>query len=133
MRHSSLRSATIVMLGVLAVLGFVLGPVVAPSPALAQQASFICTEVIGFSQTEQWYDAGFISSIPNPGTWQLRWYSGGEVDFWADPNFTGWGAGSLVSHCSQNSSTPDRVVMNVSGDYQSDPNWWAQQTAQVIQ
>ena len=104
---------------------------------------FSCSEVIGFSETQQWYmgtgtvgasnNGGFIGSIPNPSNWQLRWYSGGSVDLWADPNFAGWGSGSLVTNCSQNSASPDRVVMNVSGNYNNDPNWWATETRLVIQ
>src|SRR5260370_10914042 len=48
--------------------------------AMAQQASFTCTEVIGFSQTDQWYEAGFISSVPDAGAWQIRWTDGASID-----------------------------------------------------
>ncbi len=102
-----------------------------PRAATAQSGS-TCTEFIGFSQTEQYYLSGFIHSVPNPGGWQLRWFSGGSVDLWADRGYSGWGGGALVSHCAQSSSNPDRVVLNVSGDYNTDPNWWAQQTSRVI-
>src|SRR5258708_6719079 len=87
-----------------------------PQAAAAQSAS-TCTEFIGFSETEQYYVTGFINSVPNPGAWQLRWFSGGSVDLWADRGYGGWGGSALVTHCAQSSSSPDRVVMNVSGDY----------------
>src|SRR5258708_30441836 len=89
----------------------------------AQQAPITCTEVIGFSQTDQWYEGGFIQSVANPGNWQLRWYSGGSVDLWADPNSAAWSSSSRVGQCSQNSGAPDRIVFQVSGEYTPDPNW----------
>src|ERR1700730_4135136 len=89
-----------VLSGFVVLLGLALAPTLAPDlssgQVLAQQASSTCTEIIGFSQTEGWYDGGFSASVPNPGNWQLRWYSGGSVDFWADPNFAGWAPGALV-------------------------------------
>jgi hypothetical protein len=100
--------------------------------ALAQQASFTCTEVIGFSQTDQWYEAGFITSVPDAGAWQIRWTDGASIDRWADSSDWVWDPANLQSNCSQSSSSPDRVVLTVSGDYQSDPNWWAQQTQGAI-
>jgi hypothetical protein len=99
----------------------------------AQQAPFVCTEVIGFSVTESWYNGGFIGSTPNPGNWQLRWFSGGSIDQWAaGAGFPGWNAEYLVTRCNQSSDRPDRVVLQVSGQYNSDPNWWAQQTGYAI-
>src|SRR5438445_13676726 len=72
--------------------------------AAAQQAAYTCTEVIGFSETDQWYEGGFISNVPNPGNWQLRWFSGGSIDQWAAGGgnflaggFPGWYAQYLVS------------------------------------
>jgi hypothetical protein len=131
MQQNRLPSAAVAG-GILVLIGLSLASSLSVAPAMAQ-ATFTCTEVIGFSQTTGWYQGGFISSIPDSGNWQLRWYSGGSVDLWADPNFGGWSPSALVSRCSQGSSTPDRVVMNVSGDYNADPNWWARQTHQVIQ
>src|SRR5438067_1934276 len=82
--------------------------------ATAQQSSFSCTEVIGFSQTDQWYEGGFVGSTQNSGAWQLRWFSGGSIDQWAaSAGFPGWDSQYLVSHCSQNSSSPDRVVLQI--------------------
>src|SRR5205814_5359751 len=76
-----------------------------PQGVAAQSAS-TCTEFIGFSQTEQFYVTGFIHGVSNPGSWQLRWFSGGSVDLWADRGYGGWGGSALVSHCAQNSGSP---------------------------
>jgi hypothetical protein len=103
------------------------------TPTPIPPTGFTCTEIIGFSETEQWYDGGFIAAVPNPGNWQLRWYSGGSIDQWAiGGSFAGWSTSSLVSHCASGSSAPDRVILNVSGDYNTDASWWARQTQTVI-
>ena len=101
-----------------------------PAHVAAQSSGFACSEMLGFSETAQWYD-GFIAAVPDPGSWQLRWTSGGSVDLWANPNYNGWSGGALTTHC-RNGASPDRVVLNISGDYQTDPNWWAAETSQVI-
>ena len=101
-------------------------------PAAAQAGQFTCSEMLGFSETAQWYD-GFVAAIPDPAAWQLRWSSGGSVDLWADPNYSGWGPSALTTRCRNGSSSPDRVVLNISGDYQTDPSWWAAKTSQVIE
>ncbi len=95
-----------------------------------QIAAFECTQVIGFSQTNQWYSAGFESAVDN-SRWQLLWNSGASINRWADPNYEGWSR-SLVSPCSQGQGSPDRVLLTISGDFQSDPNRWAQQINAVI-
>ena len=125
-RRSSQRVTSRVRIGrrlsaaasALALLLALAGPNVASA-----QATPVCTEFIGFSETEQFYVTGFIHSVPNPGGYQLRWFSGGSVDLWADRGYGGWGSSALVTHCASGSGSPDRVVMNVSGDYQTDPNW----------
>src|SRR5579859_2920075 len=38
------------------------------SSVAAQAAPFVCNEMLGFSETQEWYDAGFHPSIPNPGS-----------------------------------------------------------------
>jgi hypothetical protein len=96
------------------------------------QVGATCTEVIGFSQTDQWYEAGFISGVPDAGAWQIRWTDGASIDRWADTTDSVWDLRNLVSHCRQSSSAPDLVVLNVSGDYHAEPTWWTQQTARAI-
>jgi hypothetical protein len=99
--------------------------------ANAQQASFTCTEIVGFSQTMQWYFAGFPQATGNPGGWQLRWQGAASIDAWADPNYSGWQPAYQVNSCSSGGN-PDRVLLNISGDYNSDVNWWVQQISAAI-
>src|SRR5436190_1560835 len=82
------------------------------------EAASACTQIVGFSQTMQWYFAGFQSAVGNPVGWELRWVGGGSIGNWADPSYQGWTNDSnQVDGCSQNSSTPDRGLLNISGDY----------------
>ena len=106
---------------------------IAPTPT-PNPAGFTCTEVVGFSVTNSWYTNGFIQSVPDPQRWQLRWWSGGSIDQWAAGSaFSGWtDSNNLITHCSSGSSAPDRVVINISGDFNTDPNWWMNETKQVI-
>jgi hypothetical protein len=104
----------------------------APASAAAQAGGFTCTEVIGYSQTAQWFNGGFAPLARN-GQWQLRWFSGGSIDQWAaGAGFPGWDSQYLVSHCASNSNTPDRVVLDVTGDYRTDPTWWSTQAGLAI-
>jgi hypothetical protein len=114
-------------------------PTVVPTPTPTSGSSTVagCTEVIGFSQTYQWYFGGspsydqFLSQLP-PGSTQLRWEGGAAIDSWADPTFTGWTSlGS--SACTRNSSNPDRVVITITaGAFVSDVGWWRQEISAVI-
>jgi hypothetical protein len=99
-----------------------------PTPTATPGTGGACMEVIGFSQTQQWYFGGppgfdqFLSQMPPRGT-QLRWQGGAAIDSWADPSF--WP--DLVNSCASGSSSPDRVVLNISGGYSSDVSWWHDQ------
>jgi hypothetical protein len=92
--------------------------------------SFECSQVIGFSQTAEWYTGGFESAVDG-GRWQLLWRSGANIDFWADPDYEGWSQ-PIVSPCASGSASPDRVVLTISGNLQSDPGWWANQIRAVV-
>lgn len=101
--------------------------------ATVNPTGYTCTEVIGFSETRQWYEGGFISVVPNPGDFQLRWYSGGSIDQWAAGNsFIGWQPANLISHCVNGSAAPDRIILNVSGQYNTDITFWSIQTQLAI-
>lgn len=80
-------------------------------PAVGQSA-VDCTEVIGFSQTQEWYEDGGFESLVGADDWQLRWQGGAFVTKWADPDFEGWGDDRLFHAC------PDqpvgRVVLTIS-------------------
>ena len=101
--------------------------------AEAQQASSTCTQIVGFSQTMQWYFAGFQSATGAPDRWELRWVGGGSIGNWADPNYEGWSNDSnQVDGCAQNSSAPDQALLNISGEFNNDPNYWVQQTQSAM-
>jgi hypothetical protein len=93
-------------------------PVGSPTPTPAP-ASFTCTEVIGYSQTSNWYSVdvpdGFESSVVD-ARYQLRYELGAAVHYWADPSFGGW-SGTPFSACASGSAAPDRVVMDVTEDF----------------
>jgi hypothetical protein len=106
-------------------------------------STFTCTEIVGFSVTESWYGiapfqpspiTGFIQTIPDPQNWQLRWASGGSIDQWGAGNFfSGWfDNNNLVTRCAQNSNNPDRMIINISGQYSNDPGYWANYIQQTI-
>ncbi|GEM_PF-6837971 len=100
--------------------------------AVAAQASFACTEVLGFSQSMQWFmsrathqEAGKASQLPVdpflPG-WQGRFTFGASVELWADPKYKGWeGTYRSAAHCER--EQVDRVVFNVSGAPRSAEEW----------
>ncbi len=93
----------------------------------AQQAPATCTQIVGFSQTMQWYFAGFRNTVGN--SWELRWVGGGSIGNWADPNYVGWTDDSnQADGCAQNASAPDRALLNISDDFHTDVSYWVQQT-----
>ncbi|MBX2798343.1 MAG: hypothetical protein KTR31_11755 [Myxococcales bacterium] len=90
---------------------------------------FRCTQVIGYSQVGQtrggWYttDDAFESEVEDD-RWQLLWSSGGGVDLWQDPDYTGWSL-QVLSRCADAADSPDRVLLSVSGPYGDDEVAWA--------
>lgn len=85
-------------------------------PGAGSDDSFVCTEVLGFSQAGSernggWFTVGGFEGLPgiDDGAWQLRWRSSAEAVFWVDPDFDGWRDGRLFSAC----ETPavDRVIV----------------------
>jgi len=111
-----------------------------------------CTQVLGFSQSMQWF-AGFSLAAhagedgrPEPpplkrGTflpgWQGRFFLGGAVEHWTDPAYPGWSgphdrAYETPAHCPP--EEVDRVIFNVSGAARSPEEWAAavESVAEVI-
>jgi len=88
------------------------GTPVAPRTA----ASFECSQVIGFSQTNEWYAGGFERVVDN-ARWQLLWQGGASIELWADPRFSGWSQ-PLVSPCASRSTSPDRILVTISGAFE---------------
>ncbi len=110
----------------------------APSPTApdaqtngTRDSSFTCIQVIGFSQTRQWYSSEAFESRVDDGTWQLLWNGGASIDRWTDPNYVGW-RNPPVSPCARGSSNPDRIVLTISGDFQTDPDVWARHIREAI-
>ena len=92
-------------------------------PTQTSADSFVCTLVIGFSQTQQWYaGAPDFETIAGDDEWQLLYEFGAGIDFWADPDFSGW-SNSPVSPCAAASTAPDRVVLTISGGPRSPLDW----------
>lgn len=88
---------------------------------------YACTQVIGFSQTRQWFTGGNgqFEAVAGDDEWQLLWRSGAEIQLWANPDFSGWSE-PLVSPCTVGSDSPDRVVLTISGSETPDAGQWAQ-------
>lgn len=95
--------------------------------------TFTCTQIIGLSSTRDWYiGGGQFEPVVGSAAWQLLARSNAFVDLWADPNFVGW-TDPLFSPCTQNSASPDRVVLNIAaGTYQGDVSWWVQNIRNAI-
>lgn len=105
------------------------------------EESYSCTQVLGFSQSCEWYGGLSLADyreegeFPDPPpleagaflpTWQGRFFMGGAVERWTDPRFPGWaGPHALVregpAHCAR--EEVDRVVFNVSGAARSADAW----------
>jgi hypothetical protein len=82
-----------------------------------------CTQVIGFSQTKQWFlDSSDFEDAVGSDQWQLLWHAGGEVQLWADPSYDGW-TRAVDSPCSDRSADPDRVLLTISGASRSESDW----------
>jgi hypothetical protein len=115
-------------MGVLAAAVLLLGLI---SPSIAQAQDFSCTEVIGYSQSMQWYFAGFQEQMGR-GRTQLRWQGGGAIDNWADPGYAGWSGSGRVNGCSSNAERPDRIILDVSDGFHDEVGWWVGQINTVL-
>jgi hypothetical protein len=95
---------------------------------------FTCTQVIGFSQTRQWFlDAPDFEQVVGTDGWQLLWRGGGEIDLWADPDYRGW-LEPIRSPCAAGSNAPDRVVLTISKQlFEDDPDVWAQDIRAAVE
>jgi hypothetical protein len=119
--------------GILAVL--VVGA--AARPATAQ--GFSCTEVLGFSQSWEWFTGRSLSASRGDITvaaadfldhWQGRFEFGSSVELWGAPEFHGW-EGTYVSPKPCPRADIDRVVFNVSGA-ERDAEQWAEDIRDVV-
>ncbi len=76
----------------------------------SRAAAYTCTQVLGFSQTRNWFRA-FQIDLGNSRYQLLQSTNGGLK--WQDPNFSGW-SNPLISPCTQGSQDPDRIIDNIS-------------------
>ena len=113
--------------------------------ALSGQAgaasSFSCTEVLGFSQSMEWF-GGFSLAATRGGVpvlqsgvflpaWQGRFQFGAAVELWRDADYEGWeGRFRNPSRCDR--ATVDRVLFNVSGAAR-DLEAWVDDVAAVVE
>jgi hypothetical protein len=95
---------------------------------------FTCTQVIGFSQTRQWFlDAPDFEDVVGSAGWQLLWRGGGEIDLWADPDYRGW-LEPIRSPCAAGEEAPDRVVLTISKQvFEDDPDVWARDIRAAVE
>lgn len=78
----------------------------------AQAGSFVCTQVLGYSQTRQWYlDSPDFEQVVGNDQWELLWRKGAGLR-WENPSYAGW-SDPVVSPCAERSRDPDRVVLTV--------------------
>lgn len=134
----------------------------APVPHLAAEAgesvagpageTSACTQVLGFSQSMQWFaglsfaefmEEGQPLELPAlkrgaflPG-WQGRFFLGGAIEHWMDPAYSGWSGQHKRAYETPANCAPeevDRVVFNVSGAARSPQEWAAaiETVAEVI-
>jgi hypothetical protein len=117
-----------------------LDSVAATVSLMVNAPAFACSQVIGFSQTGQWYTgesntdlAGF-QAIVNNDRWQVLFRGGAGVEEWSDPNFVGWDV-PLLAPCVDSADKPDRVILTISGDIGNvvnDPQVWADEIDRAI-
>jgi len=94
-----------------------------PSPPPPPPGEYACTEVIGFSQTGQWFDQFGLDG------WQARIQSGSSIEKWTNPDFNGWTAPLRNPQC--NRSEVDRVLLTISGGGRP-ADAWAADVADVV-
>lgn len=81
------------------------------------------TQILGFSVTHSMWPY-FYAAISNPSAWCFRWYSGGSIDHWSNPDDIAWtysgdyantGGFNDPNGGSDTLANVDRVILNVSG------------------
>jgi hypothetical protein len=70
---------------------------------------------IGYSQTNNWWWSNGFEWVTDNDRYELLFQFGGAIRYWADPSYAGW-SNSITSRC-QPSSTPDRIVLDVTEDF----------------
>ncbi len=81
-----------------------------------------CVQVVGFSQTNQWFSAEPFERLAGDDRWQALIQGGGAIDRWIDPGFDGW-SNPMASPCKRRSAAPDVVLFTVTGGERSVTDW----------
>lgn len=93
---------------------------------------YTCTQVIGYSQTAEWFNVGnAFESVVDNDRWQLIWSGGAAVSRYADPEFDGWDV-MTRSACTSSSEAPDRIVFSISGHHGENVAEWVENLHLVI-
>ena len=87
-----------------------------------------CTRVLGFLQTNQWFTGGFEGYLPS-ADWEMLYENGATIEDYADPGATVWSATVRSPACA---GAPDRVVLNITGDYNSIASDWVTKISAAI-
>ena len=105
-----------------------IGPTTGPADSTTglSPIDVTCTQVIGYSQVNEWYNAdGNFEATVDDGAYQLLWNGGAGVDQWQMDDYQGWD-NELVSPCTTNADAPERVLLSVSGPFGDDEAAWAE-------
>lgn len=94
-------------------------------------ADYVCSEVLGFSQTQQWVRHNNFAAKAGDSYWQSRTVSGSAVDLWADCSFSGYTT-QIYSSCASKAQSPTRMVFTVSGDFGDDVALWRANIEQAV-
>jgi len=94
--------------------------------------NFTCAEVIGFSQTRDWYNEGGERDAPSAfeqivdnDRWQLRANASSGVERWAVRDYAGWEPDRVSSHCTSRADNPDLAILTISGPHAERVDVWA--------
>jgi hypothetical protein len=85
----------------------VIAVLLVPIPVAAEDLP-ACTQVMGFSQTHNWYVDGGFESMVNGAEWQLLSWNG-DITVWANPNASVYTRPRPYSSC----GTPTRGVLQI--------------------
>ena len=100
-------------------------------PQSFSQDSFTCTEVLGFSQSWQWFTGKSMAEsrgnvqVPKDAflsNWQGRFEFGASVELWGSLDFKGW-EGTFLSLQMCPREKVDRIIFNISGRERDTKQW----------
>ena len=107
-------------------------PLLGPGRCGPSEEEFTCTEVVGFSQTRQWYIDSDFEMVVEDAAWQLRAPSGATIVRWSDPDYAGW-SDPPYSYCTEGDTLqPDRVLLTISGDFGDDVPAWSEAIEETV-